>query len=314
MHHIYCVTPLYNDWTSCAILIKRIKELESSGNYKFTIIVVNDGSTIDAEDEVKKVFENVKILGLKVNVGHQRAIAVGIQYVYNEVKDADTVIVLDSDGEDRPQDIPALIEKSRDTGRIVFAKRKKRQESVVFKTGYFIYKHLFRLLTGQSISFGNYSAIPVSKLKKVANLNNIWNHYSGAIIHSRLPYDTVLLDRGKRYSGTSKMNFTSLVLHGLSSIAVYFDHLSVRILKFSLYGIGVCFLGISYILYQKLFTDNAVPGWASSLILIIMGIALQLFMVTLIVLLLQLSSRKNIDSPNAKRYLDFIEDENSKQD
>ena len=116
-----------------------------------------------------------------------------------------------------------------------------------------------------------------------------------------------MLDRGKRYKGVSKMNFNSLIIHGLSSIAVYFDFLSLRILRYSLYGIGICFVSVLFILYQKLFTDNAIPGWASSLILIISGIILQLFSVTLIVLLLQLSSRKNISAPNPKIYKDFIE-------
>jgi len=137
--------------------------------------------------------------------------------------------------------------------------------------------------------------------------NNIWNHYSGGIIQSKIPFDKVLIDRGKRYKGVSKMNFNSLILHGLSSIAVYFDFLSLRILRYSVYGILICFASVSYILYQKIFTNNAIPGWASSLILIISGIILQLFSVTLIVLLLQLSSRKNISAPNAKVYLDFIE-------
>jgi len=117
----------------------------------------------------------------------------------------------------------------------------------------------------------------------------------------------VLLERGKRDKGVSKMNFNNLILHGLSSIAVYFDQLSIRILKLSLYGIGLCFLSVMYILGEKLFTDLAIPGWASSLILIISGIILQLFSVTLVVLLLQLSSRKNIVAPNSRIYVEFIE-------
>ena len=142
---------------------------------------------------------------------------------------------------------------------------------------------------------------------KVVHQNNIWNHYSGGIIQSKIPFEKVLLDRGKRYKGSSKMNFNSLIIHGLSSIAVYFDFLSLRILRFSLYGMAICFVSVLYILYQKLFTNTAISGWASSLILIISGIILQLFSVTLIVLLLQLSSRKNIIAPNSKIYLEFIE-------
>lgn len=310
---IYCLTPVYNDWASCTILLERIAQLgrEHAGTYSFSVVIVNDGSALSADDDAFAQ-DNVKVLNLKMNVGHQRAIAIGIQYLHNTYRDADYVVILDSDGEDRPEDIPLLLERSASSRKIIFAKRKKRQDSVLFKIGYFFYKRLFRLLTGQHISFGNFSVIPGRLLKKVALQPNIWNHYSGAIVQSKIPYDTVELDKGKRYEGQSKMNFTSLILHGLSSIAIYFDQLSVRLLIFSLYGIGACVLAVLYILYEKLFTDRSIAGWASSLILIISGIIIQLFSVTLVVLLLQLSSRKNITAPRADIYKDFIdEDENN---
>ena len=313
MKKVYCLTPLYNDWESCLVLLNHIEQLQQKSNnqYCFSLIIVNDGSS---EENDLLLVENssieVIIINLKINIGHQRAIAVGLQYVYNELDNYDYLIVMDSDGEDAPDDILLLIEKSNKEikNKIIFAQRKKRQESTVFKVGYFFYKKLFNYLTGQRISFGNFSLIPKSLLVKVVHQNNIWNHYSGGIMESKIPYDMVLLDRGKRYKGVSKMNFNSLILHGLSSIAVYFDYLSVKILKLSLYGIFICILAVTYILSEKLFTNSAVPGWASSLILIVSGIILQLFSVTLVVLLLQLSSRKNIVAPNSKIYLDFIED------
>jgi glycosyltransferase involved in cell wall biosynthesis len=308
--NIYCLTPVFNDWESFAILLQEVTKIRQQFiNYNFFIVAVNDGSTEDLSRDFNSKDIPISILNLKINIGHQRAIAVGLQYIYNEVSDYDFVVVMDSDGEDKPQDIKELINKAEQEQekKIIFAQRKKRQESVFFKTGYFFYKYLFYFLTGQKISFGNFSIIPKKLLSKVVHQNNIWNHYSGGIIQSKIPFDMVQLDRGKRYKGVSKMNFNSLVIHGLSSIAVYFDFLSLRILRYSLYGIGICFASVLFILYQKLFTENAIPGWASSLILIISGIILQLFSVTLIVLLLQLSSRKNISAPNPKIYKDFIE-------
>lgn len=307
---IHCVTPIYNDWESFSVLMDEIQKVAAAlPAYQFRIIAVNDGSVSQPEPGFNSTGIPITLLHLKINIGHQRAIAVGLQYAYNEVDDCDFVIVMDSDGEDRPQDIGALIEKAEQAqGRkIIFAQRKKRQESAFFKLGYFFYKYLFYFLTGQKINFGNFSLIPEKLLGRVVHQNNIWNHYSGGIIQSKIPFDKVLLDRGKRYKGVSKMNFSGLIIHGLSSIAVYFDFLSLRILRYSLYGIAICFISVMYILYQKIFTDNAIPGWASSLILIISGIILQLFSVTLIVLLLQLSSRKNISAPNSKIYLEFIE-------
>src|SRR5690606_7798313 len=120
-------------------------------------------------------------------------------------------------------------------------------------------------------------------------------------------YDKVLLDRGKRYRGVSKMNSNGLILHGLSSIAVYFDYLTLKILRLSLYGILFCALSVGIVLFKTYVANSAILGWASSLILIITVIILQLFLVTLIVLLMQLSSRKNIVTPNPKIYLDFID-------
>lgn len=309
--NIYCLAPVFNDWESFSILIDNIKSLQKkhSDQYIFSIISINDGSTEEVAITSSESEMEILVLNLKVNVGHQRAIAVGLQYIYNEINNADFVVVMDSDGEDNPDDIVALLDSSKHhkDSKIIFAQRKKRQESTFFKIGYFFYKYLFYFLSGQKISFGNFSLIPKKLLGKVVHQNNIWNHYSGGIIQSKIPFDKVQIDRGKRYKGVSKMNFNSLILHGLSSISVYFDFLSLRILRYSIYGILLCFISVSYILYQKMFTHNAIPGWASSLIFIISGIILQLFSVTLIVLLLQLSSRKNINAPDVTIYLDFIE-------
>ncbi len=306
---IICLTPVFNDWESLNILISNLQEVAKNLELNIKVVAINDGSTEQNTTTILNYDIDVKTINLKINIGHQRAIGVGLQYIYNEEQNYDYVVVMDSDGEDNPFQIKELLQKAEkeNSRKVIFAQRNKRTESIVFKIGYFFYKAIFKFLTGQTINFGNYSIIPRDLLSKVVHQDNLWNHYSGGIIQAKIPYDKVLLDRGKRYKGQSKMNFNSLVLHGLSSISVYFDLLSIRILKISFYGISICLLAVFYILYQKLFTENAIPGWASSLILIISSIILQLFSVTLIVLLLQLSSRKKIQIPNTTVYKDFIE-------
>lgn len=308
LNKIVCLTPVYNDWESFAILVDIIQNTYGQHRkFLLQIVAINDGSLEENQKHPTEI--PIEIVNLKVNVGHQRAIAIGLQYIDDTKSDFDYVIVLDSDGEDKPEDISTLVSKSEEFNdkKIIFAQRKKRTESLFFKIGYFFYKHMFYGLTGNKINFGNFSCIPKKLLRRVVFQENLWNHYSGSIIQSKTPFEKVLLDRGKRYAGYSKMNFTSLILHGLSSISVYFDSLSVRILKLSLFGVLLCFISVISILVIKFFTNQSIPGWASSLILIIFGIILQLFSVTLIVLLLQLSSRKKISAPNTKIYLDFIE-------
>lgn len=161
--HIICLTPAYNDWESFQLLVEGIEgEFRAKEHYSIQIVVVDDGSTdsFEASELLTKI--PITIVTLKKNLGHQRAIATGLQFIYAEKSDYDFIIVLDSDGEDRPQDILKLVSKCEELSekKIVFAQRKKRQEPILFKTGYLIYKHIFKLFTGTQISFGNFSCIP----------------------------------------------------------------------------------------------------------------------------------------------------------
>ena len=45
-----------------------------------------------------------------------------------------------------------------------------------------------------------------------------------------MPITQIPIDRGCRYAGTSKMNYVSLIVHGLSGISVYSDVIFVRML------------------------------------------------------------------------------------
>ena len=101
------------------------------------------------------------MLRLRRNLGHQRAIAVGLAYVEDRFKH-DAVVVMDSDGEDDPSDVPRLLELLRAEGgrAIVFAERTRRSESWSFRFFYGLYKLLHRVLTGHGVRVGNFSAIP----------------------------------------------------------------------------------------------------------------------------------------------------------
>ena len=293
VNEIICLIPVYNDWESLSMLLSDIaKEAEVNSDYSFSAVVINDGSTELKKDDIFQKNIHVEVVDLKLNIGHQRAIAVGIQYVLNErVKDLTTsgvkghVIVLDGDGEDKPSDIISMVKKAEN--KIVFAQRVKRSEGIGFKTGYYFYKLIFKLLTGKKIDFGNFSAIPFSLLSQVAILPNLWNHYASCIAESKINIELVPTERGNRYAGKSKMNTANLIIHGFSSLSIYFDILCFRVLKFSVYLMIFCALLIGFVLFKKMVTDTAIPGWASSLILIVLSIVIQLFSVTFIILLLQ---------------------------
>jgi hypothetical protein len=102
------------------------------------------------------------------------------------------------------------------------------------------------------------------------------------------------------------MNFTALVLHGLSAIAVYIDTVSVRLLLTSFILIISSALGILSVTFIKLFTNLAIPGWATSVIIGLSIILMQAFLVSLFLVFIVLSYRTQKLFIPAKHYVDYI--------
>jgi hypothetical protein len=307
--NIIVVTPVYNDWQSFQVLVHELYEISQKDGFKIErIIAVNDGSikTLEAQ----KITDNipVTVLNLNTNMGHQRAISIGLSYVEEQLSDFDCVIAMDCDGEDRPLDIKKIISKvaQEKSQTIVFAKREKRSEGVAFKLFYRLYKVIFYALTSQKLDFGNFSCIPNSLLSKVVSTPEIWNHYSGGIIKSKIPYASVGTDRGQRYQGSSKMNFQNLVLHGLSSISIYLDVVSIRLLFIAFSFAVLTAFGLFAIIYMHFFTDILIPEWYSLVVLSLINILVIVMLTTFLILLFQLNQKNSVKFPPKQFYKNFI--------
>ncbi len=303
---IKILLPVYNDWEALRKLLELITL--NCKDYKLSFLAIDDCSSQTYNPTDFQDFD-LEVIHLVSNVGHQRAIAIGISYLADNLK-SDCVIVMDSDGEDKPEHILELILKAEsEPDKIVFAQRKKRSESLVFKLFYIVYKLVFKFLTGNVITFGNFSFIPAKKIKNIAHVSEIWNNYPGGIIRSRLPFTSVPLDRGTRLAGESKMNFSSLILHGMSAISVFLDFTAVRILIFASFMILASFIGSGVVLYYKFILQQATPGWASSLIMGFLVIFIQGFFISLFILFMVLSSRRYtsfVPYLGYKKYIDSI--------
>jgi polyisoprenyl-phosphate glycosyltransferase len=227
--------PLFNDWEAADLLLDGLDSAFAASSVPVDVLILDDGSTDAPPDSFGQrrftALQSVDILRLRRNLGHQRAIAVGLVYVY-ENRPCQAVIVMDSDGEDRPEDIPRLLDRFHQGGpnSIVFAARSKRLERFPFRILYHLYRVIHRLLTGDPVRVGNFSVVPFECLAKLAVVPEIWNHYAAAVIRSRIQFSSIPIPRGKRAAGKSKMNFTSLLLHGLSAFFVYGDIVGARLL------------------------------------------------------------------------------------
>ena len=186
---IAIVTPVFDDWAAFGILLEQLGALPELGQYELLLIAVDDASS-----EVPNVADllarkgcigDMRIIRLACNLGHQRAIAVGM-VAANKIADIDAVVVMDSDGEDMPRDVPRLIGVwNNQPDRIVVAKRGVRTEGLLFRTFYSMYKILFSILTGQTINFGNFSVLPRRAVEALVHTPAMWNNMAAAISRSR---------------------------------------------------------------------------------------------------------------------------------
>lgn len=264
----------------------------------YSILIVDDASPneISFSDFGPKPerCRNITILRLRRNLGHQRAIAVGLVDVCSQ-SDAELVVVMDGDGEDSPSNIGKLIEACVAGGlsKIVFARRTRRFESPVFKMGYELYCLLHRVAVGEVFRVGNFCALPRKFLSALVVDANLWNHFAAAVFASRLARTTVPIPRGRRYQGQSKLHFHALVIHGLSALACYSERIGVRVMltTFILLLLGLC--GVFVVGAISLTTPLVIPHWATALIGVMLMLGIQLLILGFVFCLVILSQRQN---------------------
>lgn len=297
MQRLRLIIPVFNDWPSLNILLKELDQVATGLPVRIAVSAVNDGSTLAPEPDIRDVaflknLESVEIIHLFSNVGHQRAIAIGL-CVAVEDNDSDAVLVMDADGEDSPQVIGEFL---RNAGQAkdfcIVARRGKRSENATFKISYHLYKLVFKLLTGRQIDFGNFSLLSRSYVNRLVRVSDLWNNLPAAILRSRLPIQAIPVDRAKRYAGSSKMSLISLVVHGLSGISVYADTIFVRLLfltliLFLLSGIAITIVSVLRIFFPW----HATPGWATTVSFGMAIILVQALSVSLSSILMLLNSR-----------------------
>ena len=215
--------PVYNDWDSLKKLLNNINNnIKNFTVAQFNCVIVNDSSTTKhSEIKIPSKISSIKIINMKKNKGHARCNAFGIKYLSLN-SDLDYVILMDGDGEDRPDELKLLIEKIfTEPNTSVVAKRIKRSEGFLFQLLYRAHKYLTLLSTGKLINFGNYSCLTKSDLEILSTKASLWSSYSGSFKKYIKNYNEVNSTRGVRYFGPSQMSFFKLIIHSLSIIAVF---------------------------------------------------------------------------------------------
>lgn len=276
------VIPVFNEEQVIKESYLRIKKAISAAGEDYELIYINDGST-DLTDSIIKSFcsndSHVKLISFSRNFGHQIAISAGLDYA-----SGDAVIVIDADLQDPPEVILEMIKKWKEGFDVVYGKRIERKGETLFKkfTAFAFYR-LLKFLTREDlpVDSGDFRLIDKKVCNAIKELSEKSRYMRGLMSWIGFKQAFVTYKREERKAGKTKYPLRKMIHFAIDAITSF----SYRPLRLASY-LGIIFSIISFILitiviYQKLFTNSTIVGWASiiavtlffnSLTLIILGI------------------------------------------
>jgi glycosyltransferase involved in cell wall biosynthesis len=274
---ISIVIPCYNESDVVSETywhIKKILDSESLQNYE--LIFVDDGSldpTFKILNDLSIKDRSVKIISFSRNFGHEAAVTAGLNNT-----DGDLIFILDADLQDPPELMPDMIKiLKNENADMVYGVRKVRKGETFFKKT--SSKFFYRLLNYFSdvklpLDTGDFRLINQKIVMEYRKLNEKNKYTRGLISWIGFKQVPMFYERQPRFSGTTKYNFRRL--SRLASNAIFYFSKKPLMLAINLGFLSVifCLLFSIYVFWGKFV--KPLPGWASTLLIIIFFGGIQL--------------------------------------
>ena len=282
MKNFFIITPTFNDWRSLNKVLHEIDKKVSKMKGKFSVIVINDASTIKPNLKLKRLkkLKKITIITNKKNLGSQKSISLGLKYL-QKIKTKSIITIIDSDGEDDPKKIKELINQAQKNPQsIITANRLKRKENIIYNFFYKIHLLITFILTGKYIDFGNYSSFNSKNLNNLLRSSDAFLAYSAAIAKNAKNIESYYINKKKRYYDKSKVKILFLIQHSINIISVFrFNVLRLSIL-FCIFLILLNLITNSFLIY---------------------------FIITFVIIFNIIVNYKHKNKSNLKNYLSFID-------
>ena len=273
---ISVVAPIHNEAETIPELHRRLTTvLTELGDYE--IVLVDDGS-------IDRSWENMLALApgdphlllvrLSRNFGHQAALTAGL-----EAATGDAVVLIDADLQDPPELIPLLVAKWHEGFDVVYGLRTRREGETLFKRS--TASVFYRLLRGMTrieipADAGDFRLLSRRAVEALARMPERARFLRGMTSWLGFPQAGVQYERDARYAGRTKYPTRRMISFALDAVTS-FSTTPIRIVT----GLGFvlvafCAVVLGWTVYIKVFTDTAVAGWTSLLIVVLLLGGMQL--------------------------------------
>ncbi len=275
------VVPLYREESLVNELHSRLTASIKKISTDYKIILVDDGSddlTWNKITQIAKKDKKVKGLRLSRNFGHHYALTAGLHET-----DADWIVVMDGDLQDRPEVIPDLWKKAQEGFDVVFVSRMHRPEGLAYRLAQKLFYSGLRWLSGLKFDStqANFSIVSRKVIDAYKVFGENARFYNSTITWLGFNRSSVAAEHGTRHSGRPSYTLKKRFQLAADIIFSYSD----RPLKFSIYlGLFMAAMAFFYLIWVLIGTLSwgfTVEGWSSvmagifltgGMILVVLGV------------------------------------------
>ena len=255
--------PIYNEATCLAHLMERLDGIKRDfAEVELSVLFVNDGSSdtsLELLIDFTRKFSYVRVIDLSRNFGHQFALTAGLDHC-----DADYVCIIDGDLQDPPELVKDLYHRAKkESINVVYGQRRMRAGESIFKklTASVFYK-VISVMCKIDIprDTGDFRLIDSKVLKALKDMKETHRFIRGMVPWVGFRNEAFQYDRDPRYAGETKYTLTRMVRFAMDGI-FSFSRKPLRVASYL--GIIVAlvgFIGMTYMVYLKLFTNEVVEG------------------------------------------------------
>ncbi|WP_394965721.1 glycosyltransferase [uncultured Helicobacter sp.] len=204
-------------------------------------------------------------LKLSTNKGHQNALLAGLEYASTR---CDCAISIDCDLQQDEQKLDEFIQKYKNGADIVMGIRNDRDTDTIFKkyTALGFYKLMNLMGVKLTKNHADYRLLSQKALNALLNHKESNLFLRGIVDNIGFSKTYVFFDVKPRNIGESKYplrKMLSFAWNGITSFSI----MPLRLVSILGFVFFILSLGLgAYALYVKIFTDNALWGWASTII------------------------------------------------
>ncbi len=270
MIKIGIILPCYNEeqvlYESARILTKLLNRLISLKKITPTsrILYIDDGSNDGTWNLIKALSDkHSKVGGIKLsrNFGHQNAILAGLLTVKG-----DAIVSLDADLQDDVNTIEAMIDDHLKGSEIVYAVREDRSIDSRFKriSAHFFYKFMNFIGSDVVYNHADFRLLSRKAINALKEFREINIFLRGVVPLIGLKSSVVYYKRNQRAAGKTKYPLRKMInfaIDGITSFSVAPLRV-ITVIGFVIFAMSL--IMIVYIFLVWLFSNSAVPGWAST--------------------------------------------------